>query len=248
MLLGLAACAADDGAPGGNPGSDPGNSGKPGDVKASAYSIYQNATKGLNAVPGGEDTQYDIDMMMDMKMSFGGEIMNMKMSGNIKAIVEDGILKYSSVMDMGELGGIVEVRYDGKDFYTAVNGAEVDVGMDMDMLMAQMEGLPDFEMSAIKSAAVDKKDGGEKTTIVVDGKELSDYAMRFMGGMMDELGGLDYSLDIGNITTVTVTDADGIPKTIDMKFDMSMNMEGVDMDIEYVIKYKINQFGSGVVL
>ena len=265
----LASCASNSGGTGADPGpsagasaeaattpggsDDKGAGGADTGAVGDAYEMYTQLMSTLSPAPG-EDTQFDMDMEVDMNMEVNGETMSVNMSGNIKMIVEDGEIRYSSVMDMGDLGGVMEMRFNGENFLYIINGVEMDLtalGLDMDTMMDQISepvSMPDFDVNAIKSVETESVSGGEKTTIVIDGAALTSFTLDSMSGMSALAGGLgDVDLNISDVVMEIVTGG-GVPKTFNMRMRMEVSSEGEGMTMEMFSAYTFNKFGSGVVI
>jgi hypothetical protein len=202
--------------------------------------------------------QMDMDIEMDMTVKIGGTTISQSMAGNIKIIVEDGKMKTATVMDMGMMG-TTEVIYDGENLYFAMNGMELDLsslGIDIDEFLSEAAvtsvDMPEFGPDAIKSIETGLVSGGEKTTIIIDGAELSAFSMESMGGMADileEFGDTDIpDIIFGDVLIEFIVDNGGQPKSMRIQMTMDVEAEGESAFMEMDMTYTVNAIGSGVVI
>ncbi len=219
------------------------------DEKSEAFATYTSTFGRLNAEPGSEDAQFDMDIEMIMNMKIMGQDMPINMSGNIKSVVEDGKVLYSALMETGIMGmtNTTEMLYDGEKFLYLIDGVENEI--DMTMFEEQMQNpfnMPEFSLDAVKSCETTDVPDGKKTTFIIDGGKMTDYMMDTLAESADMLGGLVADMSMEDMAIEFVVDGDGNPKSMNMQMNMSMDAEGQAMETDMSMKITVNKFGSGV--
>ncbi|MDR1692958.1 MAG: hypothetical protein LBR72_06325 [Oscillospiraceae bacterium] len=222
----------------------------PKDPKAEAYAAYTSAMDMLSTSPESGNTQFDMDMTMDMNMTMMGQSILMSVGGNIKAVVEGDKTLYSSVMETDMFGtkSKVETVYDGEKIYYAVDGVETEMTLpELQAQMGQDANMPEFDVSAIKSfETVELPDGGKKTIFILDGEKMTAFLTKAMGSGLAQLGG---TMNIGDTTADFVTSSTGDPKTLGLKLPMKMTAEEQEIaSVDMNMLITVNKFGSGVVV
>ncbi len=218
------------------------------DAKSEAYAVYTNTTSKLNAAPGGENAQSDIDMEMFMNMKVMGLEIPTTASGNIKSVVEDGKVHYSALMETSTMGttNTIEMLYDGEKFYYAVDGVETEIDMTaFEEQMQQQVNLPEFNLDAVKSYETVDVAEGKKTALIIDGGKISDFIMESLGDA-EMLAGSVENVSTDDMVIEIVVDGDGNPKSVNMQMSISMDTEGQTMEMDMSMKITVNKFGSGV--
>ncbi|MCL1806860.1 MAG: hypothetical protein FWG31_04070 [Oscillospiraceae bacterium] len=98
-------------------------------TKSKAHTTYTNWMEGLNS--DGDDTQFDVDFDMDIRMKAGFENVSMRMDGNMKMVIEDGVEKLAMVMNMDMYGEDIymEMIFDGAKLYyiMEMQGEEIEM-------------------------------------------------------------------------------------------------------------------------
>jgi hypothetical protein len=221
-------------------------------AKSEAFDAYVKLMEQISPAPGA-DMQLDMDIEMDIIVEAGGEIISMPVTGNYKIIAEGEDFRVAMVMDMGLLGGVTEMFYDGETLYFALNGVEIDLaalGIDADELlteqMASAVNLPDFGADAIKSVETESALGVRRTVLVLDGNMFADYALAAAGGTVGDLG--DMELSIEDMVLEFTADFDGNLTSFGIFMVMEMTAAGEHMKMEMDMRYTINSIGDGVVI
>ena len=213
------------------------------DVRA-AYAKYTALNNKLNAQTG-DDAQFDMDMNIEMAMTYNGETMKTTMSGNMKMKTVGGKVQYAMVMDMGDIGSM-EMYSDGEKVYCTVNGEQVEMDMaDLEQQVDSSVNLPDFSEDAVKSCETVQEGPYTRTTMVIDGEVMGQFIRDSMADTLSQLGN-DIGIQISDLTLSILADSAGNPKEMDMVMALTMEYMGEKVEMVATYNYVINKLGSGV--
>ena len=233
LIATLAACG---GSPAAAPELDP---------ETVAFETYTDLMQRLS-FEGEEFGAFDIDIVMDMDMSFFGEHIHSVSVGNIQMIVDGDNLQMAMVMetDMSDLGlppvvieMYMEVEGDNLvELRMIVDGDDVSDLLPAEMLEDMVEemvddaiNMPEFDLDAFQTVEIEEVDGNTVTRMVLDGEMLGAFvtdAMEDQLAMLDGLGGLEMDFATEDVLVTIVTDSAGNPISMTMEMEMRMGFGG----------------------
>jgi len=207
--------------------------------KVSAYGAYEKMNTAMGKVES-------IEMTVDgsIAMTAMGETMDIEMSGTMKEVIlsetEAEMEMYMDMVMFGETIPTVSYYKDGY-MYQEMYGMKYKTAMGIEEALSQMgtENLT-FSEEAIKESDVTDVDGGKQISFTLDGAALNDILAG--AGTLSELAALfgeDGEMAFGDVTYVVNVDKDYVMKSCEMRFDMTMTVEGEAIEMAYTMTMKV---------
>lgn len=217
-----------------------------------AFDIYSDIMQRLSLEPG-QSGGYDIDMVIGIEMDLDGESMNVVTSGNVRMIV-DGYDVQTIMISETYIDGFtmeMELRMtieDGEyqEISVYVDGVEIPAELfglaELEGMMDNMIAMPEFGEEAIISADIAEIGNTLLITLVIDGEEISDFAMAAVNDQIDAFGVIDFDMSIGDVVMTITADSDDNPLSMTMDMQMSVTVEDETIGMNMTSEFVFNSF------
>ena len=230
---------------------------------ARAYQMYSQILQRMSFGDQNPSGAFDVDIAMEIEMYVDGEVIVMTSSGNMQVVADGDNMKSVMTMetDMGELGSMTMdmhmVIEDNvlTDFGFYMDGMDMSAFIPMELMqdmMGDMLNMPDLEEEGLVSAEITEVAGNTVVNLVLDGEMFTEFMMEAMSGMLDgmleELGPVDFEVDVEDIVMTIVVDSNDNPISMTMEMHMQMEVEGETLVMSSITTYTFNAFDDDVEL
>ena len=231
------------------------------DAMVAAYEMYSQILQRLSFGDQNPSGAFDVDIAMEIEMSMDGEVLVMTSTGNMQTIVDGENMKSVMVMetDMGELGSMDMEMYmvieDNvlTEFGFYMDGMDMSAFIPMEVMQEMMDdtlNIPVLEMEGLLSAEITEIAGNTVVNLVLDGQMYTEFMMDIMGsmldGMLEELGSMDFAIEVDDIAITIVVDSNDNPVSMTMEMHMQMEIDGETLVMSSITEYTFNAFDDDV--
>lgn len=193
-----------------------------------------------------------VDMDMDMKATIeaDGQSIDMDMKANMKQIMlSETDIQMEMNMDMELMGQKINSLSYFKDgyLYTSASGQKVKMAMDLEQLEQQANmGGTDFmfDEKAIKKSAIKEVGDNKEISFTLDGKAVTESISGMVESITSSLQIDPADMSFGDMEYTIVADKKSNLKSMIMKFDATITMQGQEMVIKYDITADINKING----
>ena len=189
--------------------------------------VYVAAYEKIYSVPG-----IDVEMDMDMSMAAEGETMEMGLKADLlmeNPNSEEMKMDMKMTMNMLGIGIDVQAYYVDGYYLMDMMGQKIKYLMPMDEAMGQAAMMQEVAVEALSEITMTEEDGLRILNYSVDMAKLAEGFMdEYLNnmGMAEMQEGLEYK----SMQGVMKVNEEGYPVEIMMKLEMTMEMEGVQVD------------------
>ncbi len=192
-----------------------------------AEEVYALAYEKINSMPG-----MDAKMDMDMSMTAEGETMEVGLEADLlmeNLNSEDMKMDMKMTMNMLGIGIDVQAYYVDGYYLMDMMGQKIKYPMPMDEAMGQAAMMQEVAVEALSEITMTEEEGLRVLTYSVDMVKLTEG---FMDDYLNSMGmaemqdGLEYK----SMQGVMKVNEEGYPVEITMELEMTMEMEGVQVD------------------
>lgn len=219
-----------------------------GSKQMTAEEVLAKATEKQQAM-----TSMDASMKMGVSMDIAGESIEYDADMDIKASnLNEEDMQMSMQTNMNILGQEMTMNtyYTDGYYYMDAMGEKGKMAMDIAEItdtLKQNSAFTEIPADAYKSLEMAEEGGNRVLTYVADGSKLTEVVNSLMGSMMSALGGMeDMDMSLGDISGTLTVDKDFNVIAQTMKMDMTMTIEGMDVDASVDMDMTVNNPGQEV--
>ena len=192
--------------------------------------IYDDASKKTS-----ELTSMDVDSVVNMQMTQGEKITDIKMNLNMKmAGINTENLKYQAqgTTDIGGQSIDISMYYENGYYYMSSMGQKIKYAMDLDAMMKQIKQTTEgtsMDSSYMKEITAKKENGNQVLSFTVDAEKMDAYVQDIMGQMGTDMKGVTYTIKEANGEATVGEDGYFTNSKINMSLEMNSQGETISM-------------------
>ena len=192
--------------------------------------IYDDASKKTS-----ELTSMDVDSVVNMQMTQGEKITDIKMNLNMKmAGINTENLKYQAQGTTDIEGQSIDISmyYENGYYYMSSMGQKIKYAMDLDAMMKQIKQTTEgtsMDSSYMKDITAKKENGNQVLSFTVDAEKMDAYVQDIMGQMGTDMKDLTYTIKEANGETTVGEDGYFTNSKINMSLEMNSQGETISM-------------------
>lgn len=192
--------------------------------------IYDDASKKTS-----ELTSMDVDSVVNMQMTQGEKITDIKMNLNMKmAGINTESLKYlaQGTTDIGGQNIDISMYYENGYYYMSSMGQKIKYAMDLDAMMKQIKQTTEgtsMDSSYMKDITAKKENGNHILSFTVDAEKMDAYVQDIMGQVGTDLKGVTYTIKDASGETTVGENGYFINSKINMTLEMNSQGETITM-------------------
>lgn len=192
--------------------------------------IYDDASKKTS-----ELTSMDVDSVVNMQMTQGEKITDIKMNLNMKmAGINTENLKYQAQGTTDIEGQSIDISmyYENGYYYMSSMGQKIKYAMDLDAMMKQIKQTTEgtsMDSSYMKDITAKKENGNQVLSFTVDAEKMDAYVQDIMGQMGTDMKDVSYTIKEANGETTVGEDGYFTNSKINMSLEMNSQGETISM-------------------
>lgn len=196
-----------------------------------AYKLYEKTMKKLDAA-----TSLEMTGTMKIAMNMGSTSIETQGTTTTRQIMKDDKLQMEVIVAMDDLGISTTSYYKDGYYYTKSGDSKTKTKMSLtDAKSSAREFDLALTKDLMKNATVEEVSGGTRIKCAISAKE----ANALIGEAMDELLDEDAGVKLGKISYSMLIGDNGLPKSMGIVMNITMDMDGVDISAKLTMTYKI---------
>ena len=213
-----------------------------GSEELTPYAAYVQASQKL-----AEADSYEAEMLMDLTMGAQGVSIDMGVESTVKQVKKGNSADLEMQMAISMMGMSIDMTmyYTDGTAYMEVMGMKAKQPMSYDEALSQANYNVQFSEEAVKDAKIEQTSEGSVITFVLD-KDAMNGALDgqldgVLSGMME---GTEAGAMISDVAMIVTLDKSSALKSMDMTFEMAMEMSGQQVDCTAHVVMNIMQQGG----